>query len=196
MKTLLNSFSFCIIACLFCSCTLNISTRVADYAREYECVRLDGPVWHSGDTFYVQGYSGQYRRCPELIQWAISPGVNGTFARLQEIEEHPSRIYEVDGNIDPRWFTKHSSWYVQRESGILAPAELPSGAVLVDDSLKLADVIPTGKYEVNLNACWAYPVSVACFVAVDIPCAVLSMFYYVLSTPFIEMGIDPYPDWF
>lgn len=194
MKILLSSFSFCIVACLFCSCTLNTSTRVADYAREYECVRLDGPVWRSGATFYVQGRSGRYHRSPELIQWAMAPGVEGTYTRLQGIEEHPSRIYEVDGNIDPRWFTENSGWYVHRESGVLAPAELPSDAVLEDDSLKLVDVIPTGKYETNLNVWWAHPVSVACLVAVDIPCAVLSLFYYILSTPFIEMGMDPYPD--
>ncbi len=195
MNSLLISFCLCVVACLFCSCTVNTSTRIADYAREYECVRLEGPVWRSGDTFYIQGHSGQYRRCPELIQWAMSPGVDGTYIPLPEVEEHPSCIYEVGGNIDPRWFTENPGWYVYRESGILASAELPSGAVLEEDCLKLAGAIPTGKYETNLNACWAYPLSAACFVAVDIPCAVLSLFYYVFSTPFIEMGIDPYPDW-
>ena len=78
---------------------------------------------------------------------------------------------------------------------MLSPAELPPEAISADYRGLNSVVMPTGKYEMTLNACWAYPLSTVSFVAVDIPCTIFSMFYFVLSTPFIEMGINPYPDW-
>lgn len=197
MKAHLIRFFFCLAVSLLSSCTINTSTRVADCGHVYECVRLDGAAWRCGDALYVRGCCGQYYRRPELVQGAISSDMLGAFIRVPETEESAPRIYKVDdtGIHFLTLRTLNPGWNVCTNEMLLSPAELPSDAVSADYSGVKTAVLPTGQYEITWNACWAYPLAGACLVAVDIPCAIFSMFYFCLTSPLIEMGIDPYPDW-
>ena len=177
------------------SCMLNTHTRLADYGREYDCVQTNGRRWHVQqprrwnaqqppilpavpNDLYIEGRVVSSSRKTDWVQDAMSTTPEATYELISDArEEQPLLTYRLD------------MW-----SGTAVPAELTDSAVLQefeDD----AELCPTGEYRTTLHAAWAYPLSAASFVVVDIPCGLVSGVLFVLSTPFAEMGVYPFTEW-
>ena len=175
-------FFACLAAsCLLSSCVLDAHTRIADYGREFECVQPEGKRWNvfrnntrsrQIDSVYLEGRAVYCTRRSAWVQDPFSSARDATYTLISEVEQQPLLTYSL---------------------ATMEPSELPEQAVLSGVGYR-PEPIPTGESRCTLHAVWAYPLSAVSLVLLDIPSVLAYGLYFTLATPFIEMGIDPFPD--
>ena len=168
-------------SCLLSSCVLDTHTRIADYGREFECVLPEGKRWNvfrtnvwgtQIDSVYIEGRTVY---CTRRSAWTLdpfAPSRDAAYTLIPEEEHQPLLTYRLE---------------------TMEPAELPEYAVLSGVDCR-PDSIPTGKSRCTLHAVWAYPLSAVSLVMLDVPSVLVYGLYFTLATPFIEMGMNPFPD--
>ena len=175
-------FLACLVtSCLLNSCVLDTHTRIADYGREFECVQSEGQRWSTFrsnpwgkqiDSIYLEGRAVYCTRRSAWVQDPFKPVQDATYTLIPEVEQQPLLIYRL---------------------ATMELVELPEQAVLSGVGYR-PEPIPTGESRCTLHAVWAYPLSAVSLVLLDIPSVLAYGLYFTLATPFIEMGIDPFPD--
>ena len=200
-------------ACLLSSCISHVSTRIADYGREFEgvIVPMDAelPTWRVKDSRYIQGSRTLFeRRGVELYdvlfsapsgQLTARPGAATQVAYVSVIPRGRSGDSLCSAWLEAPWM----SGRYECTNDILD--ELPPGASLEAESLMVCAtcrtgtrvndtpegiVYLTGESHATSHAWWAYPLAGIAFVGVDLPVTVVSALTLPVVMPCAEIYVS------
>lgn len=155
------------------SCQFHTHTRIADWGRVHKgiAIKSDSLLLDDNCKLYAKGRTGTYkRRGKPLWTWAMTQPRQGELTQVEDVfktsECHVSlnlwlqMATEANGNLEHK-----------------QPAEKLPGD-WEDDAVYLM-----GEEKATAHAWWAYPMAGISFVAVDVPCTVLSIGGFALMMP-------------
>lgn len=169
MKRLV-SFS---LAVALAGCQFHTSQRIADWGRVHKGVAIDpgSMVVDEKNHHYVKGRVGTYkRRGLKTWTWVMTQPPQGKLIRVDDVFE-PEEC-TVSFNLWSRL-----AWLKE------APTHSKLPARDIFSFLEKDEVYLMGEEESTLHAWWAYPLAGISFVAVDVPCTVLSIGGFALMMP-------------
>ena len=200
-------------ACLLSSCISHVSTRIADYGREFEgvIVPMDAelPTWRVKDRRYIQGSRTLFeRRGVELYDVLFSAPSGqltarpGAAAQVAYVSVNPRGRYGVSMNsgwLEAPWM----SGCYECTNDILD--NLPPGASLDAEPLMVCATCRTGAFandtpegivyltgesHATSHAWWAYPIAGLAFVCLDLPVTVASALTLPVVMPCAEIYVS------
>ena len=168
------------LAVALAGCQFHTSQRIADWGRVHKGVALDpdSMVVDEKNHHYVKGRVGTYkRRGLKTWTWVFTQPPQGELIRVDDVFEPEE--YTVSFNLWSRL-----AW--QKE----APTHSKLPARDIFSFLEKDEVYLMGEEEATLHAWWAYPLAGISFVAVDVPCTVLSIGGFALMLPVAGLAVS------
>lgn len=161
---------------LAAGCT-QFSSYLADKGSHFPAIDVDPTVYRSGNKLYMKGQKAKFREQSTFFIDYKSP-----VTRCEKIEgsESETVYHEIRCNKQKEYVhAKGSSWTT-------TPPGTPLTATTEQHDFRIEC---PGKSREDINALWAYPAAAAGFVAVDVPTAVGTCCFAIISIP-IELIKD------
>lgn len=162
----------CLMASL-ASCQFQTSTRIADWGRVHKgvAIKADSLLQDEERRLYAKGRTGTYkRRGYPLWKWAMEQPSHGRLTQVEDVFESTECLVSLN------------LWrQMACEENVSLENKQPAGKLLGD---WVGDAVyPMGEDKATAHAWWAYPLAGISFVAVDVPCTVLSIGGIALMMP-------------